>query len=211
MFLFFIIKILVDYLKTNMILSLYMIIKGKQMKAVLDLECTCDEPQFPRNEMEIIEIGAVIIDDNFNIIDKFDVFVKPTIHTQLSEFCTHLTSITQDQVDNGLNFEEALTALQDFFVKYNVETWYSWGFFDNNKIKHQIRDHNLNEEKFSKFRTIKYENFSDTFFKKMGFKKKKGVSKALAICKLEFEGRKHLAIDDAINISRIIKHVSNIK
>lgn len=45
----------------------------------------------------------------------------------------------------------------------------------------------------------------------MGFKKKKGVSKALAICKLEFEGRKHLAIDDAINISRIIKHVSNIK
>lgn len=33
------------------------------MKAVLDLECTCDEPQFPRNEMEIIEIGAVIIDD----------------------------------------------------------------------------------------------------------------------------------------------------
>ena len=98
------------------------------MKAVLDLECTCDEPQFPRNEMEIIEIGAVIIDDNFNIIDKFDVFVKPTIHTQLSEFCTHLTSITQDQVDNGLDFEEALTALQDFFVKYNVETWYSWGF-----------------------------------------------------------------------------------
>ena len=46
------------------------------MKAVLDLECTCDEPQFPRNEMEIIQIGAVIIDDNFNIIDKFGNYKK---------------------------------------------------------------------------------------------------------------------------------------
>lgn len=184
--------------------------KDTRMKAVLDLECTCDEPQFPRNEMEIIEIGAVILDDQFNIIDKFDVFVKPVVHSQLTDFCTKLTSIKQEQVDNGLSLEQALLALQDFFVKNNVDTWYSWGFFDKSKIHNEIKARKINPYQLAKFHNIKHINASALFVEKFNLKRKKGVSGALQMCNLKFEGTKHLALDDSINISKIIKHLNSI-
>lgn len=177
------------------------------MKAIIDLECTCDSPNFPRNEMEIIEIGAIVIDNDFNIIDQFDIFVKPTIHTQITAFCHELTSITQEDVDNGLELEQALTELQTFLSNNQVEKWYSWGFFDKNKILSEISNKELPSDKFSKFTEIKHENASNTFMFKRGLKNKKGVSKALAILKLDFIGRKHRAIDDVININQILKNM----
>lgn len=179
--------------------------KTIKMKAILDLECTCDSPNFLRNEMEIIEIGAISIDDNFNITDSFDVFVKPVIHTTLTDFCKELTTIQQSDVDNGLALFNALELLQQFFVKNNVTEWYSWGYFDNNKILSEMTEKKIDHRHFSALLSIPHKNASDIFMKQRGFKQKKGVSKALKILNLSFIGQKHRAIDDVININQILK------
>lgn len=45
---------------------------------------------------EIIEFPAVLVDTKTRtIIDHFQAYVKPTFNSQLSEFCTELTGITQ--------------------------------------------------------------------------------------------------------------------
>ena len=77
----------------------------KKYLAIIDFEATCcDKNSFPRNEMEIIEIGMVIVDyDTFEKVSEFQSFVKPVRHDKLTAFCKNLTSITQETVDSALN------------------------------------------------------------------------------------------------------------
>ena len=56
---------------------------------VIDLEATCcNDGQFPRDEMEIIEISAVIADrKTLQLVDEFQIFARPPRHTTLTDFC----------------------------------------------------------------------------------------------------------------------------
>lgn len=86
------------------------------MFILIDLEATCwdkntDEGRRKtnRNENEIIEIGAVLISDKFTMVATIDQFVRPTLNPKLSDFCTKLTTITQEEVDAAPTFSEAWT------------------------------------------------------------------------------------------------------
>ena len=56
---------------------------------VVDLEATCcDLHSIPRHQMETIEIGAVMVaTDSLEIVDEFQIFIKPLRHPVLTEFC----------------------------------------------------------------------------------------------------------------------------
>ena len=61
------------------------------------------------NSQEIIEFPVVIIDvKNKCIKSEYQTYVKPTLDPQLTDFCTELTGITQEQVDGGISIQEAL-------------------------------------------------------------------------------------------------------
>ena len=74
---------------------------------IVDLEATCQENNRDF-ENEIIEIGAVKLNDSFKYVDEFDIFVKPKLNPILSDFCKNLTSIKQEDVDGAVSFTEAL-------------------------------------------------------------------------------------------------------
>ena len=61
---------------------------------VYDLEATCWRSRKPR-KVEIIEIGAVKLNENLEIIDDFCQFVRPKLHPEISPFCTKLTSMSR--------------------------------------------------------------------------------------------------------------------
>lgn len=42
------------------------------------------------------------------IIDKFHHYVTPSFNPKLTKFCTELTGITQEMVDNKLKLEQVL-------------------------------------------------------------------------------------------------------
>ena len=73
---------------------------------VLDLEATCDDKTQIQNE--IIEIGAVKLDENLKKIAEFQIFIKPNLNPQLTDFCKELTKIEQTDVDGAVGFKEAL-------------------------------------------------------------------------------------------------------
>ena len=76
---------------------------------VVDVEATCtDKNEFPREEMEIIEIGAVCLDSDNNVRDTFQTFIRPLKHPQLTEFCKELTTIKQTDVDLAYTFNTAM-------------------------------------------------------------------------------------------------------
>jgi inhibitor of KinA sporulation pathway (predicted exonuclease) len=60
-------------------------------------------------------------------MEEYQVFLQPVLFPTLSIFCMELTSITQEQVDQGISFPNAIQALRKlslhikpFFVRGNI-------------------------------------------------------------------------------------------
>jgi inhibitor of KinA sporulation pathway (predicted exonuclease) len=83
---------------------------------IVDLEATCsDDGRVPRYEMEIIEIGAVVLNAHtFEVESEFQSFVCPVRHPELTEFCMELTGIGQDEVDSAPSFAQAIDELKEW-------------------------------------------------------------------------------------------------
>lgn len=174
-------------------------------KVVLDLEATCcKNNEFPRQEMEIIEFGAVILDENGNTISTFSSFAKPTINPVLTDFCKELTTIRQEDVDSAPKFTVALTKFLNWISEYAFATYefLSWGDFDKNIIVRQCRSLNYKNPKLDVL-IGNHKNAKQLFADKFDVKPM-GVSSALKFAKLEFEGTQHRALDDSINIAKLV-------
>lgn len=49
---------------------------------------------------EIVQIAAIKVDNNFNIIDKLNLYIKPVKNPKLSEYFKNLTHIKQETIDD---------------------------------------------------------------------------------------------------------------
>lgn len=167
---------------------------------VIDLEATCDDRgAVPKHEMEIIEIGAVLVDANtLDPVGDFQTFVKPVRHKELTPFCTELTSITQSQVEGGRCFPDAILALRRFIGGRDA-LFSSWGDYDRNQFDLDARYHRV---------SLPFEgrhwNIKKSFSESLGETKRYGMSGALARVGLPLVGTHHRGIDDARNIARLL-------
>ena len=110
---------------------------------IIDLEATCWEDRPPRGqESEIIEIGVCVMDAKTGRISQNEgILVKPQ-YSKVSPFCTELTSITQQMLDDeGVLLEDALDILR---AEYNSEdlNWASYGNYDLNMLQNHARRFN---------------------------------------------------------------------
>ncbi len=162
---------------------------------IFDLEATCEQnnKNFPN---EIIEIGAVKINDKQEIIDTFDIFVKPKLNPQLSTFCKELTSITQQDVDNAQLFP---TAIEQFKKWIGNEPFIlcSWGFYDKKQIEKDSFRHGVSHDWSKNHISVKHQ------FATINKIKPCGMEKALNLLNIPLEGTHHRGIDDAKNIAKI--------
>jgi len=184
-----------------------------QMKKILivDLEATCDDgiKNYPKEKREIIEIGAVVADYEGKTYDEFSIFIKPVIIPTLSDFCTELTSITQEQVDDALLMKDAFIIFNDFcskVVKMHPELlgWGSWGYYDKGKFDYDVKNLNRTENFELSLLNLKHYNISDIYRIKNKLTRKAGLGKALSQQGLKFVGTPHRGIDDVKNIARLL-------
>ena len=63
---------------------------------------------------EIIEIGAVMLDDNLNTVDEFSCFVKAQICKKLRSNVKKLTNITNEDISSGMLFTRAMSKFRDW-------------------------------------------------------------------------------------------------
>ena len=170
---------------------------------IVDLEATCsDQGEVPRHEMEIIEIGAVILRSaTFEFESEFQTFVRPVRHPELTDFCKKLTHIAQSDVSAAPGFIEAFSALQSWMSTYQRTLFCSWGDYDKDQIKQDCNFHKI-EFPFDNHLNLKAE-----FSRALGLRKKMGINGALGYLGLNFEGSPHRGIDDARNIARIARRL----
>ena len=73
---------------------------------------------------EIIEIGAVKLDDELNVCDTFTMLVAPKIGKKLCSKVKQLTKITNEELkDDGVSFIKAISMFSDFLGDGVLMTW----------------------------------------------------------------------------------------
>lgn len=171
---------------------------------IVDFEATCcNDSAFPREEMEIIEIGAVALQGNGpEIQDEFQSFIQPVRNPVLTEFCTELTSITQQQVSDADLFEPVMTRFSVWIERFPNPIFCSWGNFDRAQLRRDCEFHSVSYP-FSDHHI----NIKQVFSDNRGLKRGLGVQRALRTVGLEFEGTAHRGIDDARNMARLSNYL----
>jgi inhibitor of KinA sporulation pathway (predicted exonuclease) len=173
---------------------------------VVDLEATCcDDGSIPREEMEIIEIGAVLVEAaTLQPVREMQAFVRPIRHPRLTEFCTRLTTITQAEVDAAPRFPSAMARLRDF-LRGTDALFCSWGAYDRNQLQRDARRHGvplpLGRDHL---------NLKAAFSRRLGEPREYGTGQALRRVGLSFQGTHHRAIDDARNIARLLPYALGV-
>jgi len=167
---------------------------------IIDLEATCWKGSVPQGQVnEIIEIGICVLDTKTGVISKNEgILIKPERST-VSPFCTELTTITQELLDQeGISFEQACNELRIQYNSYQYR-WASYGAYDLNMLKQQC-----------KFRGLDYPmaenhiNVKTLFTEVKGLRRKVGMKGALGILEIPLEGTHHRGVDDANNIAKIL-------
>jgi inhibitor of KinA sporulation pathway (predicted exonuclease) len=163
---------------------------------VFDLEATCWKEEPYKKDMETIEIGAVKFNDKGEVIDVFDVYIKPTLNPILSDFCKELTHITQETVDNAKNGKEVI----ERFRSWVGGGWLcSWGWYDKRQLKMDCKLHGIDADWLKNHISVKHQ------YMEMKGLEKCGLGKAMELEGIKFSGTPHNGFDDAYNIGVIFQ------
>ncbi len=166
---------------------------------IFDLEAACWLGRPPKGYNEIIEIGAVKINEYGEEVGRFERFVRPTVSPVLSGFCKSLTSISQEQVDTARTFPNVIEEFKEWGGVYE-DPYYicSWG---NNDIKLLNIDCGLHKLDSEWLQT--YENLKKQYDDLKGGLVKGTLKKIVIKEGFEFTGKAHRAISDAENLAKI--------
>lgn len=169
---------------------------------VIDIEATCWRKQPPPGqEHEIIEVGIATLDLRLcQPLEKESLLVKPEVST-ISEFCTDLTTLTQEQVDGGMSFRQACDRLRKQYGTAN-RVWASYGNYDRTQFEKQCQARQVSYPFSSRHINIK--TLLAIFY---GLPKEVGMAQALELLNLPLIGTHHRGVDDAWNIAHILAHL----
>lgn len=169
---------------------------------VVDLEATCWEGEPPAGEQsEVIEIGLCVLDVvREERLENRALLVKPQ-RSNLSPYCTELTTLTQEQLDGGMPFQQACQILIEEYDSRH-RTWASYGDYDRFQMQSQCASWGI-DYPFG-YSHINVKNLLALHLK---LKREVGLAYALDLLDMPLEGTLHRGIDDAWNIAAVLARV----
>ena len=143
-----------------------------------------------RLKCEIIQIGAVKMNEQCEIIDEFNVFVKPKYYRKMHSKVKKLTGIDFNKVD-GICFECAI----DKFKKWCGENFVFiiWGNDDISVLNENLKFMKLNTEWINKFYNLQFLAANELNLKNM----QNSLKTVLEILNINVEQNLHNALNDA--------------
>ncbi|MBO5007210.1 MAG: exonuclease domain-containing protein [Clostridia bacterium] len=166
---------------------------------VVDLEM-CKVPKGIKREefgcgYELIEIGAVLMDESLEIAGSFKTYVSPEFGS-IDTYIENLTGISAAHTKDAPTAKEALEMFAAWLPEDAVLV--SWSENDERQIRKELKGKNICIPKLDKY----LDNWIDcqkTFGEKMNCRKNYKLSEALCIADIYFEDGAHDALVDAHN------------
>ena len=169
---------------------------------VIDLEATTEEGGWPLEHMEIIEIGASLVNPLGHEVDHFQRFVRPQRRPLLTHFCRQLTHISQTNVDSAAALPVVWAQLERWLGSHRAQLqgWASWGDYDRRQLLQEWQQHQLT----SVLSELPHLNLKQLFAEARQLKRAVGLNTALQLAGMQFSGQQHRALEDARNTARLL-------
>lgn len=160
----------------------------------------------PECPFEIIQIGAVRLNNDFEIDGSFNCYIKPKIYRRLHPFVEKITGITSETLNTGSSFEEAYRLFLDFCGNDPMACILcTWGVDDIKSLFKNILFYNLDAEALSH----KFIDVQTYATKKLDYGPGKsiGLKNAVDELGLEINQSFHNALNDAEYTAKIFRMV----
>ncbi len=153
---------------------------------------------------EIIQIGAVMMDEEHNELGRFNRLVRPeygTVSPQIRRF----TGISNEMLK-----EEATLAsvLEDFasWIDGREVSAVSWSMSDHTQLMRETLVKNIHIDCIDRI-LGRWIDCQAIFDEKLGTTKPVSLNEALTISDIVFEGRAHDGLADAVNTARLYRRL----
>ncbi|MBQ7706073.1 MAG: exonuclease domain-containing protein [Selenomonadaceae bacterium] len=149
---------------------------------------------------EVIEFGAVKLDENYNQIDEYQCYVRPEF-SEITKHITQLTGITNEMVADKNTFAVAFQNFFDWIGGWDMKI-YSWSASDIKQLKNEC------SYKLPKFEIRRMErqwiDIQREFDDRLGLHNSLSLKYAVGAMNKNFEGTAHTALADAKNTAAIL-------
>ncbi|MEG2786575.1 MAG: 3'-5' exonuclease [Romboutsia sp.] len=153
---------------------------------------------------EIIQIGAIKLDANFNIVDKFNSFIKPNIYKDIHPFVGKMTHITMSKVKNAPPFNIVYKEFRKFIGnKSNILC--VWGSGDLKELYRNINYYSLPVKGLPKL-YINVQQYASSYFNNPTGQSI-GLQNAVQMLQLDQNKAYHDALNDAYYTSLVLKDI----
>ena len=97
--------------------------------------------EIERLPFEIIEIGAVKLNDEREVVDTFQVIIKPTVYRRLNYRTREIVHMKQSELDDGIWFPDAV---RDFLAWAGPDSVFcTWGTVDLPELQRNMKYYQL--------------------------------------------------------------------
>ncbi|MGN0143911.1 MAG: exonuclease domain-containing protein [Clostridium sp.] len=159
---------------------------------------------------EIIQIGALKLNENLEVISTFERLVKPSLYKEIHPFIEDLTQITTDMVDNQDLFPKVYKDFMNF-IGHDDFTMCVWGIDDIKQLIRNIHFHKLNIHNNIK----KYIDVQKLASKAFNTPKgnRLGLKTAVEFWNIPITNNFHNALNDAVYTTDVFRKVfsKNVK
>ncbi|MCI6692023.1 MAG: exonuclease domain-containing protein [Clostridium sp.] len=164
------------------------------------------EDRIAQLPFEIIQIGALKLDEDFKTISTFNELVKPTVYRNILPYIQDLTKITEEMLSSAKEFTNIYYEFMNFIGKEDI-TFIIWGIVDFRELFKEIIYFNLPTENLPK-QYIDIQEYASKYFK-VPSGKRIGLKKALDFLNINISCDFHNAFNDAYYTAEVFKKLYN--
>lgn len=159
---------------------------------------------------EIIQIGAVMMDDYYEIIDKYSTYVQPR-YGKIDHFIVSLTGISERTIKDAPDIEEALDEMLEWIGDKDV-TFYSWSPTDYFQIRKEIHRKCQSDVRWTVLlEQERWIDYQRKFGERLDSPRLLKLTEALDLAEIDTKGHLHDGLDDAYNTACMISKLEKNK
>ena len=152
---------------------------------------------------EIIEIGAVKMDERFRVVDRFCSYVRPRYNETVHWSVRKLTGITARLLSKQAYLEEVLPQFTAWLGTEQSVLLYAWSDSDRAQMERECTYKQLWTPQLREA-CAHWTDFQKVFSGLIGYRNGMALSRAVEFMGLDFDGTRHDALSDAENCARLM-------
>lgn len=169
---------------------------------ILDLEWNQGAAEKTKEKLpfEIIEIGAIKLNDRREKTDEFNELIKPQVYHEMNYITRKLIHLQMEQLEEGKTFPDVMRAFQNWWGDDYI--FCTWGSMDLVELQRNIRYYQMEPISDRPFRFLDIQKLFSIAFEDR--KSRRSLEYAIDFLNIEKDIPFHRALSDAYYTAKIL-------